>query len=341
VTPSELAFMGLGLLFGAAAGGALLVVLGTRTPRREIRVTVTRDALPRRSETLSHDAFVTRPSEPAPGGPGDRRRLDRLDSGPEPGDYRPGLDRLGRTPLTQAQGTAGRPSIRPSDRTIVPSPSRAVGVAIQPEVDPELDDLRRAATRPSTREPALERILRGEHMAMVEVVDRVAGEDSLRRREWELLLSGLVEAMAEIAVEESVIDFPMGTAFWDTFTVEQCRRIVATLATMGYRYDGRTGWVGRHVPVYRDLTNAVAEVGFEPRRIRAWPNQTEIGALFDGARPAPEELLAAAGPTYTAEAMQDLLGERAVGLADLWVAWEVVRPVLFDDELPADAPVEP
>jgi hypothetical protein len=106
---------------------------------------------------------------------------------------------------------------------------------------------------------------------------------------------------------------------------------------MGYVYDGRTGWVERHVPAYRDLTNAMAEVGFEPRRVRAWPNQTEIGDLFLGARPAPEELLAAAGPSYTAEAMQDLLGERAVGLADLWLAWDVVRPILFDDE-PAPGP---
>lgn len=206
-----------------------------------------------------------------------------------------------------------------------------MGVAIRPEVVPELDHLRRAATAPTNPGPALERILRGERMAMVEVVDRVAGEDSLRRREWELLLSGLVEAMDEIAVEESIIDFPMGTAFWDTFTVEQCRRIVATLATMGYRYDGRTGWVESNVPAYRDLANAMAEVGFEPRRVRAWPNQGEIGSLFVGARPAPEELLAAAGPSYSAADMQDLLGERAAGLADLWLAWEVVRPVLFGD----------
>ena len=340
MTVSELAFMGLGLLFGAAAGAALLVVLGTRTPRREIRVTVTRDALPRRSETLSQDAFVTSSAEPAPGGPGDRRRLDRLDSRPDQSDHGAGPEGAGGTPFTQAPTPPGRPSFRPSDRTLVPSQGRAVGVAIQPEVDPELEDLRRTATSPSRRGAALERILRGEHMAMVEVVDHVAGQDGLRRREWEMLLNGLVEALADIAVEESVIDFPMGTAFWDTFTVEQCRRIVATLATMGYRYDGRTGWLGRHVPAYRDLTNAMAEVGFEPRRVRAWPNRAEIGDLFLGARPAPEELLAAAGPGYTAEAMQDLLGERAVGLADLWMAWEMVRPILFDDELRADAPVE-
>jgi hypothetical protein len=105
-----------------------------------------------------------------------------------------------------------------------------------------------------------------------------------------VLLGGLVEAMADMAVRESVIDFPMGTAFWDTFTVEQCRRIVAALASMGYQYDGRAGWAESRVPAYRDLTQALADIGVEPRRVRAWPNQGEIASLFAGARPAPEEL---------------------------------------------------
>jgi len=182
----------------------------------------------------------------------------------------------------------------------------------------------------------LERILRGEHLAMVEVVDTVAGQDSLRRRDWEILLGGLVEGMAEMAVRESIVDFPMGTAFWDTFTVEQCRHIVAALATMGFQYDGRAGWVEHHVPVYRDLSIALADIGVDPRRVRAWPNQAEIAALFVGARPAPEELLAAAGPDYQAASMQSLLGERATQLAGLWNAWEAVRPALLAE--PAVAP---
>jgi hypothetical protein len=174
-------------------------------------------------------------------------------------------------------------------------------------------------------------MLRGEHLAMVEVVDAVAGENSRGRRHWELLLGGLVEAMAGCAVQESVIDFPMGTAFWDSFTVEQCRRIVTALASMGYRYDGHGAWLANRVPIYRDLTQALADVGIEPRRIRAWPNQSEIASLFVGARPAPEELLPAAGPDYTAASMQELLGERAASLADLWLAWEAVKPMLLDD----------
>jgi hypothetical protein len=329
VTASELAFLGLGLLLGAATGAALIVVLGTRSPRREIRVTVTRDALPRRSETLSQDAFVTSPSEPARGGPADRRGSDR----DEPAlDSRgtPGVPVMGqKIAIGRPVGGFFGPSLADSDRTSVPFIAGAAALAEARELAPDevrpLDD---GQPGPAPLSP-LERMLRGEHRAMVEVVDAVAGQDSARRRDWELLLGGLVEAMADMATHESVIDFPMGTAFWDTFTVEQCRRIVAALSSMGFRYDGRSGWVEHHVPVYRDITNALADIGVDPRRMRAWPNQAEIAALFNGARPAPDELLAAAGPDYRVEDMQMLLGEHASGLAGLWIAWNEVRPALL------------
>jgi len=141
-----------------------------------------------------------------------------------------------------------------------------------------------------------------------------------------------------VAVAESVIDFPMGTAFWDSFTVEQCRRIVTALSSMGYLYDGQAGWADGRVPAYRDLTRAMADSGLEPRRVRAWPNTSEIATLFVGARPAPEDLLPAAGPDYTAADMRTLLGAHADVLADLWIGWERVRPVLLDEPL-VEAPV--
>jgi hypothetical protein len=325
VTASELAFLALGLLLGAATGAAMIVVLGSRSPRREIRVTVTRDALRRRSETLSQDAFVTSPAEPARGGPGDRRWSDRHDSTPD-------SDAPGALPMTGPGAGPRRVAIpverahaSTQDRTIVPYVASAVGVAIEPEPDqpPAVVHPQPVPVSP------LERMLRGEHRAMVEVVDAVAGEDSRRRRDWELLLGGLVEAMADMAVRESVIDFPMGTSFWDAFTVEQCRHVVAALATMGFRYDGRDGWVEHHVPVYRDLSLALADIGEDPRRIRTWPNATEIAALFVGARPAPEELLAAAGPDYRVEDMRAMIGEHAAELAGLWIAWDDVRPHLL------------
>jgi hypothetical protein len=327
VSPSELAFLTLGLLLGAAVGAALVVVLGTRPNRREIRVTVTHGAVPGRSETLSQGALVTRPSEPAPGGPADRRMTDRE---PEAGPRTPG----GWTPAIRAAEVERRPANPPADRTIVPSFATAVAIAIHPETDRELGDLRRRTAQGTP----LERMLRGDHLAMVEVVDAVAGADGRQRRSWELLLGGLVEAMAAIAVRESVIDLPMGTAFWDSFTVEQCRRFIAALASMGYRYDGDAGWQDGRVPAYRDMAQALADIGLEPRRVRVWPNSSEIASLFVGARPAPEELVAAAGPAYTAEDMRFVLGEHAAALSDLWQAWDVVRPVLLEDPVAAEPP---
>jgi hypothetical protein len=330
VTASELAFLGLGLLLGAAAGPALMVVLGSRPQRREIRVTVARDAVPRRSETLSQDAFVTSAAAPAPGGPADRRWFDRdLPAA----DSRPSIGVPVMAPATadaRVPVAAQWSPMTAPDRTIVPSGAVAVAVAEPMTEAPAVEAPPTAApTLATPTQTPLERILRGEHRAMVEVIDAVAGEDSLRRRDWEVLLGGLVEALAEAAVRECVVDFPMGTAFWDTFTVEQCRHIVAALGTMGFHYDGRSGWVEHHVPVYRDLSIALADIGVDPRRVRAWPNQVEIGSLFVGARPASEELLAAAGPDFRVEAMQALVGARSPELAGLWNAWDDVRPRLL------------
>jgi hypothetical protein len=328
VTASELAFLAFGLLLGAASGAALLMVFGTRVRRSDVRVTVTRDAVPRRSETLSHDAFLPAVAGPAPGGPGDRRAVDRAASG-SLGAGAPGSAAMPPMPAPAAPAAAVQePS---SDRTIVPS-RPLVAIPIEPEVDRELERIR---SRPVHGTP-MERMLRGDHLALVEVVDGVAG-DGAGRRAWEVLLSGLVEAMVAVAVRESIIDFPMGTPFWDQFTVEQCRRVAGALASMGYRYDGADGWSDGRVPIYRDLTRALADIGVEPRRVRVWPNQSEISALYVGARPAPDELLAAAGPEYSAAAMRTLLGEHGAGLDDLWLAWDEVQPALFRESRAREA----
>ena len=207
---------------------------------------------------------------------------------------------------------------------------------IEPEGDPALEAARMA--QPG-RGSALERMLRGEHRAMVEIVDRIAGDHG--RRGWELLLGGFAEGMADAAVAESIIDFPMGTPFWDTFTVEQCRHIVTALSSMGYRYDGRSGWLDGRVPTYRELAQALADIGFDPIRMRSWPNRLEISALFIGARPAPDELIAAAGPEYTAGGVRALLGQRGPELNNLWLAWDEILPALLAEDPPERQAVEP
>ncbi|HJP88573.1 MAG TPA: hypothetical protein VJ850_06030 [Candidatus Limnocylindrales bacterium] len=331
MTASELAFLALGLCLGVAVGSALLLVVGRGTGRRDVRVTVTREAVPSRSKTLSQDAFMPPSTGPAPGGPGDRRTADRTgDGASDGGDGATRRAPVGipiEVPVSPPVAAPAPAAAAVADRTIVPS-RPAVAVEIQPEPARELEGIRRRVVHGTP----IERMLRGEHLALIEVVDEVAGTGT-GRRDWEVLLGGLVDGMAAVAIRESVIDFPMGTPFWDQFTVEQCRRIAGSLASMGYRYDGADGWADSRVPVYRDVTRALADVGVEPRRLRSWPNQAEIAFLFVGARPAPEELLAAAGPEYSAPSMQTLLGEHAAGLEDLWIAWDAVRPVLFREEL--------
>jgi len=357
VTESELAYLALGLLLGAATTAALTLTFGTRLARREIRVTVTRDAVPRRSGTLSQGAFSAHPGEPARGGPGDRREVDRDDAGPagppastpQPGaapaplvgipivpDLVPdGLPNRTSVSFEGASGGPGTPSpvpvAVPAPAAVVEARRTAVGLAAEPEATAVGSE-----SHAGPHGSALERMLRGEHRAMLEVVDALAGPAGQHRRDWELLLGGLVDAMAASAVREAVIDFPLGTAFWDTFTVEQCRRIVLALDTMGFRYDGDAGWAEGRVPTYRHLSQALADIGVDPRRIRAWPNQSDIAALFIGARPAPEELLPAAGPDYGVAEMQALVGETTDGLADLWLAWDEIRLTLLAEPARAD-----
>jgi len=76
VTPIEFAFLALGLVLGVAGGAAMVVVFRSHPSPHEVKVTVARDAVPRRAATLSIDAFHS-PGEVARGGPADRRSHDR------------------------------------------------------------------------------------------------------------------------------------------------------------------------------------------------------------------------------------------------------------------------
>jgi hypothetical protein len=165
---------------------------------------------------------------------------------------------------------------------------------------------------------------------MLQAIDAMAGDDGAMRRTWESLLTGLVEALDERAIDLGYLDFPMGAPFWDTFTIQQCRVIAATLASMGYRYDGRDGWVDGRAPAYRDLSTAVAAAGYEPRRVRAWPNGMEIGELYRGVRPAPEDAVSHVAPSLDARALRELLGARAARFEELWLVWEPIRRILLE-----------
>lgn len=176
--------------------------------------------------------------------------------------------------------------------------------------------------------PAIIRILRGDHRALLRTVQLLAGTDAVMRRPWQAAISGLANAVISRAIDRGVLDFPVGNPFWDTFTTGQCRDIASALAAAGFRFDGVRGWADERVPSHRDLTAAVALAGLEPRRIRAWPTREEIAALYDEVTVAADELLDDEAPELGLAEVQDLAGPRAVELADLWRNWELARPIL-------------
>lgn len=76
MTPSEFSLLTIGLVLGLLIGAAIVQLIRARPPApREVRLTVSHDAIPRRASTLADDAFVSVGPEPARGGPADRRLI--------------------------------------------------------------------------------------------------------------------------------------------------------------------------------------------------------------------------------------------------------------------------
>jgi hypothetical protein len=392
MTASEFAFLALGLVLGVASGSAIVVVLGSRPPVREVRLTVGHDAVPRRAATLSSDAFTAH-NEPARGGPADRRRLDRdaPPNDPPPrvplgGSAISGVPVMGGTAAFSA--AAGGPVPGPGIRTTVPSwpttgaagspparptlPDRPVmsAIAVVSERDPAIDALRIEAvlaaqrahatgpltatalleTRPAGEAesvagpaergvtadgaatieatPAIIRILRGDHRVLLRTVEVLAGADDAMRRPWQAAIVGLAESLIRGAIDRGVLAFPVGNPFWDTFTMSQCRAIAGALAASGFRFDGIDGWADERIPIYRDLTAAVAVAGLEPRRIRAWPTQEQIAGLYGDVTVAADEFLVRHSPDLDLAEVRELAGAGTPELDLLWQHWELAHPVL-------------
>lgn len=151
MTATEFTFLAIGLVLGMASGAALIEVIRARPPaRRDVRVTVSQDAVPRRrATTLADDAFVTVGPAPARGGPADRRALetpapvgavDRRTNVPS-GDLRSG-SLTGRT-MRPAAEMVGMPIARGSDPVLGELQARAAAplrprAAVQPGVAADL-----------------------------------------------------------------------------------------------------------------------------------------------------------------------------------------------------------
>ncbi len=179
--------------------------------------------------------------------------------------------------------------------------------------------------------PTIFRLLQGDRVAMVAVVDRLAGEDATQRRTWQASISNLVDAILSTAIEASALEFPEEHFFWGPFELAQSRDIVAGLASLGYRFDGMGGWLDGRVPSQRDLALALGYAGIDPMRIRRWPNETEMAELFQSVQVAAAEYLALSAGDLTLGELVSMLGPRADALADVWNAWGRIRPLLLEE----------
>lgn len=147
VTGSELAFLAMGLGLGIAAGVVVLAILRRRADRtREVRITVTPGAIPRRQPSTLADLGQADPGTPwaaARGGPGDHGELAAA--------ARPiaaTSDPEARTPvLAGTDGTAAQAIFRLAD-PVARTPVATVppqSIAVSGGIDPMLAALRASA----------------------------------------------------------------------------------------------------------------------------------------------------------------------------------------------------
>ncbi|HEV3484272.1 MAG TPA: hypothetical protein VG106_02620, partial [Vicinamibacterales bacterium] len=144
-----------------------------------------------------------------------------------------------------------------------------------------------------------------------------------------LLLLELREAIAARALDHYALGFPGDHPFWSQFTSEGARNVVASLASLGFRFDGGGGWLDGRIPTVRDLAVALSYCGHDPRSMRRPAGQAAVDALWEGTQLRSEEYLLALAPTLALDEVVGLLGPSANRLAELWDVWGRVRPLLL------------
>lgn len=179
--------------------------------------------------------------------------------------------------------------------------------------------------------PRIVRLLRGERAAMQELVASLAGDSGEDRRQWQVALSDLVDAILSDSIAASALEFPLEHSFWGPFTRAQGRDITAALSSLGYRFDGVGGWVDDRVPSQRDLSLALGYAGIDPMRMRHWPSEAEMETLFSEVEVAAAEHLAESAGDLTLGELVAMLGRRADGLTEVWNAWGRIRPLMLEE----------
>ena len=166
---------------------------------------------------------------------------------------------------------------------------------------------------------------------MLEMTTVLGGDDEAERRRWQTAISDLVDAILADALTASALDFPHEHPFWGPFNRVQGREIAEALSSLGYRFDGRGGWVDDRIPSQRDLSLALGYAGIDPMRMRQWPTESDMADLFAEVQVSAAEHLAGNAGDLTLGELVTMLGRRADGLAEVWNAWGHIRPLLLEE----------
>ncbi len=178
--------------------------------------------------------------------------------------------------------------------------------------------------------PVILRILRGDTPAREQLVATLARGDASATAAWHVQIAKLVDAIAARAIEDGYIDVDEENAFWRLFSNDEQREIVQALSALGFRY-GMGGFADDRVPSPRDLSLAVGYAGLDRMRVRAWPGESALAALFDGAVVRADLWLADQADDLSLTRVEAALGPRAAGLGEVWDAWGRVRPAMLED----------
>lgn len=176
---------------------------------------------------------------------------------------------------------------------------------------------------------AISLLLRGDRRALLGLTLRLAEETGVEAGRLQLLLLELREAIAARALEDHAIAFPPDHPFWSQFAPDAGRQLAASLAQLGYAFDGRAGWRDGRAPAIRELGLALGHGGHDPRALRRPAGQAAIDGLWQGATVLVEEYLASKAPDLALGRLIDLLGPRAARLGELWDMWGRLRPLLL------------
>ena len=175
---------------------------------------------------------------------------------------------------------------------------------------------------------AILRLVRGDRTALDRVVAAVAGTDAGAVADWQIRITALSDAIVARAIEAGYLTLPEDHPFWGLFSGKEQREIIEALSALGFRFDGLGGFADGRVPATRDLSLAVGYAGLDRMRIRTWPRDAEIAALYSDASVAADAWLIWAANDLELGTLTSALGPRAVELGPIWDAWGRVRPAL-------------